>query len=195
MMTTTTYMGSFPWSGLQKIRLWAHWCSLQPSLLSNPIQLPCQPSLPCSWVPLGHYWTHSIWSSCLNCLHAITACNPSAEPASIAASFLLLSRQIQDIASPQTSSGLYSSRTPCHTSREGVQAYKLLSTYSSLNSSETSSQISLVGLSTCYHASRLVAWEMPSSTPANGPLLFNIPSNSQQLLGTDCTPFSIYTWS
>ncbi len=34
------------------------------------------------------YWTHSIWSSCPNCLHVITTCNPSPEPASIAASFL-----------------------------------------------------------------------------------------------------------
>ncbi len=64
-------------------------------------------------------------------------------------------------ASPQTSSALYSLGMPCHASRAGVQAYKLPTMYSSLNSSETSSQISLLGLSTCSHASRLVAWEMP----------------------------------
>ncbi len=185
-------MGSFPWLGLWKIRLWAYWCSLQPSLLSNPIQLPCQPSLPCSWVPLGYYWTYSIWSSCPNCLHAITTCNPSPEPALIAVSFLLSSHQIQDIASLQPSSALYSLRTPCHASREGVQAYKLPSTNSSLNSFETSSQILLLGLSTCSRASRLVAWEMPSSTPANGPLLFDIPFNSQWLSGTDRTLFYLH---
>ncbi len=58
-------------------------------------------------MPLEYYWTHSIWSSCPNCIHAITPCNPGPEPSLIAALILLPSRQIHDIASSQTSSALY----------------------------------------------------------------------------------------